>query len=51
MDVNIHEECFGTMFFLENEDYEVLAEEEKAAYLENEKNKKGGANDFKIYDE
>ncbi|KJR67828.1 hypothetical protein [Bacillus velezensis] len=51
MDVNIHEECFGTMFFLENEDYEVLTEEEKDAYLENEKNKRRSANDFKIYDE
>ncbi|ASS63612.1 hypothetical protein CHN56_03154 [Bacillus velezensis] len=40
MDVNIHEECFGTMFFLENEDYEVLTEEEKDAYLENEKKQK-----------
>ncbi|ATO08503.1 hypothetical protein ACJGE4_15590 [Bacillus velezensis] len=33
MDVNIHEECFGRMFFLENEDYEVLTEEEKEVYL------------------
>lgn len=33
MGVDVHEECFGTMFFLENDDYEVLTEEEKDAYL------------------
>ncbi|ATN94498.1 hypothetical protein BSP9_149 [Bacillus phage BSP9] len=33
MGVDIHNECFGVMFFLENEDYEVLTEEEAAEYL------------------
>lgn len=33
MGVDIYNECFGTMFFLENEDYEVLTEEEAAEYL------------------
>ncbi|MGG1042512.1 hypothetical protein ABE153_11515 [Bacillus velezensis] len=36
MGVDIHEECFGTMFFLENDDYEVLTGEEKEVYLRNE---------------
>ncbi|UPI12779.1 hypothetical protein [Bacillus phage SBSphiJ5] len=33
MDVDINKECFGCMYFLENEDYEVLTEEEAAEYL------------------
>ncbi|PLC14195.1 hypothetical protein BV582_21760 [Bacillus paralicheniformis] len=34
MDVDIHQECFGTMFFLENDDYNVLTkEEQKEFYL------------------
>ncbi|QZA69748.1 hypothetical protein 035JT004_259 [Bacillus phage 035JT004] len=39
MGVNIYEECFGSMHFLENEDYEVLTEEEAAAYIEESKDR------------
>ncbi|AYJ75107.1 hypothetical protein BSP36_020 [Bacillus phage BSP36] len=37
MGVDIQNECFGVMFFLENEDYEVLTEEEAAEYMESQK--------------
>ncbi|AYJ76202.1 hypothetical protein BSP12_016 [Bacillus phage BSP12] len=36
MGVDIHKECFGIVFFLENEDYEVLTQEETADYLAKE---------------
>jgi len=39
--VDIHKECFEVMFFLENDDYEVLNEEEKEKYLKGENQRKG----------
>lgn len=39
LDVDIHNECFGIMVFLENDDYEVLTQSEQKDYWKSRRKK------------
>lgn len=39
LDVDIHNECFGFMVFLENDDYEVLTQSEQEDYWKSKRKK------------